>query len=293
MTTILILLAAALGPAEPGLIARSHVAMGTTFDILVYEDQAPRAQRAMAAAFAEIERLDGILSHYKPESELRRMARGARTRPVRVSPELYDVLRESLRYARLSGGAFDPTVAPLVRAWKSGDPPGEPELERLRECTGWEKLRLEAPDRVRVLSACLELDLGGIGKGYAVDRAAEILESAGIRRALINAGSSSMRALDPPSDQPGWTVELPHDAGTLTLARASLSVSEQAHGHIVDPATGRPSRESCAVAVTTPTATMSDALSTALVVLGPRGCASVLAAFPEATVRWMNTGRGD
>jgi thiamine biosynthesis lipoprotein len=272
-------------------IARSHVAMGTTFDILAYDDRALRAEHAITAAFAEIDRLDAILSHFKPSSELRRLEVAAQAGPVRVSSDLYQVLGESLRYARLSGGAFDPTVAPLVRAWTSGERPGERALLRMRACVGWQKLVLESPDHVRALSECLELDLGGIAKGYAVDRAAAILKRAGITRALINAGSSTLLALDPPPDRPGWDVELPRGAGFLTLARATVSVSEQANGHIIDPSTGRPNPASRAVVVIAPTATMSDALSTTLLILGPDRGASVLASLPAATVRWIDHSR--
>jgi thiamine biosynthesis lipoprotein len=256
--------------------------------VLAYGSR-PETERAIQDALAEVERLDGILSHYKPESELRRLPAAARETAVAVSPELYEVLAESLRFARLSSGAFDVTVAPLVRAWRSEELPDGAVLERLRACTGSEKVRLEPPDRVRILSDCLELDLGGIGKGYAADRVGRVLERAGIRSALVDAGSSSILALDPPPGCEGWSVDLPRGAGSILLARNSLSTSEQAGGHIIDPASGRPAPSPWTVSVVAPTATGSDALSTALLVLGPERSAPFVARLGAGTqVRWID-----
>ena len=283
-----ILLAAGVAAGPPGLIHGKRVAMGTVFDVLAYDASPRHAEQAISDALAEVERLDAMLSHYKADSELRRLPLAARAAPVRVSPELYTVLSESLRYARLSSGAFDVTVAPLVRAWRLEEPPAGDALERLRACTGWEKLRLDPPDRVRVLSDCLELDLGGIGKGYAVDRAAAVLRRAGITRALVNSGSSTILALGPPPGRKGWLVDLPHGAGTVVLAQSSLSTSEQAGGHIIDPAAGRPSVSPWAVTVVAPSATASDALSTTFLVLGPERSRPVLARLRDTKVRWID-----
>jgi len=287
MAALALLLIAAVASA-PELVHGKRFVMGTVWDVLAYGPR-PQTERAIQDALSEVERLDSILSHYKPASELRRLPGAAREAATSVSPELYEVLAESLRFSRLSSGAFDVTVAPLVRAWRSEEPPDDATLQRLRACTGWEKVRLEPPDRVRVLSDCLELDLGGIGKGYAVDRAARVLERAGIRSALVNAGSSSILALEPPPGSAGWAVDLPRAAGGILLARSSLSTSEQAGGHIIDPASGRPAPCPWAVTVVAPTATASDALSTALLVLGPERSAPVVARLQDGTqVRWID-----
>lgn len=284
----LLLLGASLAAGGPELVHATRVAMGTVFEIAAYDESRPRAARAIAEALAEVERLDALLSDYLPDSELRRASVAARGGPVRVSPELYEVLSFSLRYARLSGGVFDPTIKPLVRAWKSGEPPGRAEQKRLRSCVGWRKLTLLPPDRIRIDSDCLELDLGAVGKGYAVDRAAAVLAGAGLRRALVSAGSSTILALRPPPGADGWEVDLPRGAGSITLSDSSISVSEQAGRHIVDPTTGLPSASSLAVAVVAPTATASDALATTLLVLGTEKGARLLSEFPGTTVRWID-----
>jgi FAD:protein FMN transferase len=288
MAALALLLIAAAGAAAPELVHGKRFVMGTVFDVLAYGAR-HETERAIEDALAEVERLDAILSHYKPNSELRRLPGAARAAAASVSPELYEVLAESLRFSRLSSGAFDVTVAPLVRAWRSEEPPDGASIQRLRACTGWEKLRLEPPDHVRILSDCLELDLGGIGKGYAVDKAARVLERAGIRSALVDAGSSSILALDPPPGCEGWEVDLPRGAGGILLARNSLSTSEQAGGHIIDPSTGRPAPSPWTVTVVAGTATASDALSTALLVLGPERSSSIVARLGDGTqVKWID-----
>ncbi|HEV8262855.1 MAG TPA: FAD:protein FMN transferase [Burkholderiales bacterium] len=287
MAALALLLIAAVASA-PEMVHGKRFVMGTVFDVLAYGPR-PQTERAIQDALSEIERLDAILSHYKAASELRRLPRAARDAAATVSPELYEVLAESLRFSRLSSGAFDVTVAPLVRAWRSEEQPDEATLQRLRSCTGWEKIRLEPPNRVRILSDCLELDLGGIGKGYAADRAARVLQQAGVRSALVNAGSSSILALEPPPGCEGWAVDLPRGAGAIQLARSSLSTSEQAGGHIIDPASGRPASSSWAVTVVAHTATAADALSTALLVLGPERSGEIVARLGDAVqVRWID-----
>jgi thiamine biosynthesis lipoprotein len=283
-----LLLSVLLASGGPQLVRGKRYAMGTLFEILAYDKSPEHAGRAITAALAEVERLDDVMSHFKDSSELSRVVQAARRGPVRASRDLYDVIEASLRFARVSGGAFDVTVAPLVRAWKSEDAPDEARVEELRACIGWRKLYLEPPDRVRFLSPCLDLDLGGIGKGYAVDRAAAVLRRFGVECALINAGSSTLLALAPPPGQPGWEVELPRGAGPLKLHGNSLSTSEQEAGHIIDPATGRPVAAPWAVSVLAPAATVSDALSTALLVLGPVRGRSVAQNVQGVTAFWID-----
>jgi thiamine biosynthesis lipoprotein len=160
--------------------------------------------------------------------------------------------------------------------------PSPAQQEKVRSCVGYEKIELTPPDRISFHSSCLQLDLGAIGKGYAVDRAAEVLQSLGIRDALVNAGGSTVFAMGSPPDQAAWLVHLRDPSNKIDpqvmLKDGSVSTSEQtapsllggdSAGHIIDPDTGMPLRTAFAVSAVSRTATESDALSTTLLLLGP------------------------
>lgn len=247
--------------------------MGTMFDIIVYHASPGGAERAVERAMAEIARLDRVMSHFNAESDLSKLVREGRPGLVRVDPDLFAVLQESLALSRRSGGAFDVTIGPVLRAWnkarEDGREPSAREILEARRCVGYGKIEARPPDRIRLLSDCLEIDLGGIGKGYAVDRAMHILAASGIERAIVNAGSSSIAARGAPPDGAGWPVTLGGQAPggrTIWLENASISTSQQ-NGEILDPSTGAPADKDGTVSVVAPTATMSDALSTTLLVL--------------------------
>jgi thiamine biosynthesis lipoprotein len=280
-------------------VARSHYAMGTMFDVLVYHASRDDAERAIQRAVDEVVRLDGVMSHYKADSDLSRLNRAARGGYVRVDSSLYDVIREANTFARLSGGKFDVTIAPVMKLWNKaagdGRPPSADEIAEARRCIGYEKIELQPPDRIRFASECLEIDLGGIGKGYAVDRALAILESAGIQHALVNAGGSSIAAMGAPPGQAGWPVLVApgrHERRVL-LHGNSISTSEQkgganTFGHIFDPHRGAPVENGMSVSVVAPRATVSDALSTTLLTLPLTEARSLLAHCPDVAALWVS-----
>jgi FAD:protein FMN transferase len=292
-------LAAAVSPAAPIHVQR--YAMGTMFEIVAYHDPRGEAERAIGAAMTEIERLDAVMSHYRPDSDLARLIRTAPHGPVATDPALYDVIVQSLEFSRLSRGRFDITIGPLVELWKRAyaedTRPSDDEVAAARRCVGFEQIELTAPDRVRFRSACLRLDLGAIGKGYAVDRAMAILERAGLRNVLIDAGGSSIAARGTPPGAAGWSVRLGSGRSrTVLLTAGSLSTSQQqlvpfnatpdAFGEIVDPATAAPATGRSAVTVIAPRATVSDALSTTLLLVPREDVARVLSGFPDVSVVW-------
>jgi thiamine biosynthesis lipoprotein len=281
------------------LVHQQRFAMGTMFDIIVYHASRPDAERAIDKALTEIVRLDQVLSHYKADSDLAKLQRDGRGAPVPVEPSLYDVIQESIRFSRDSAGAFDVTVAPLLRVWKTagaeGRKPSASEIAAARRCVGYEQIEVIAPDRIRLRSACVELDLGGIGKGYAVDRAIAVLKAGGIRHGLVNAGGSSITAIDAPPGSKGWPVTV-GARKVLLLRDSSMSTSEQ-NAEILDPRTGSPAaitihkgRESgsAAVSVMTRSGTAADALSTALVILPIAEGMKLLERFPDASAFWLS-----
>jgi FAD:protein FMN transferase len=295
-TGLCLLLASAAPRAEPlTLVHQQRFAMGTMFDIVVYHASRAEAERAIERAMAEIVRLDRVMSHFKADSDLSKLVRDARNRFVTVEPSLYEVLEESLVFSRRSGGKFDVTVAPLLRVWNEahakGRSPSAAEIADAQRCVGYEKIETSAPNRIRFHSDCLEIDLGGIGKGYAVDRALASLRNAGMRHALVNAGSSSIAAIGSPPGGNGWPVDLTAAPGSkvLLLRDNSMSTSQQSpSGGILDPESGTPIESELIVTVTAPSATESDALSTAVLLLSKEEGVKLLEQFPGVSALWMS-----
>jgi FAD:protein FMN transferase len=280
--------------------------MGTVFEVVVYDTSAARADQAMEAALEEIVRLDWVMSDYKPDSELNKLNRTAHFQAQTVSPDLYRVMTESLRYSKLSGGKFDVTIAPLADRWKAalrGKPVPTPEEdEKLRACVGYEKVQMIPPDQIEFHSPCMRVDLGSIGKGYAVDRAAEILRAQGIKVALINAGGSTYYGMGAPPGSAGWVVHLRDPSGKIdpqvTLCENTVSTSEQTPrsllgnepaGHIIDPEDGLPLKTRYALSVVATTGTASDALSTTLLLVGPEKGKRLVEDIQDAAAIWVST----
>jgi FAD:protein FMN transferase len=267
----------------------SHPAMGTVFTVAAYGTDSEYLSEVVREVFEEIDRLDAQMSNYKPESELSDINREAAERGIVVEPHLWGLIRDSLRLSEETDGAFDITVGPLLRAWGffrgQGRLPSDAELASVLKCVGYRHVKLDPVRReIRFDTPGVELDLGAIAKGYALDRAAEILRANGVSRALISSGTSSLYALGSPPGEPGWKVSIrnPYDsrkaADVVLLKNYSLSVSGnyekffKLHGkiysHIFNPKTGRPVANMLSTAVLASLGETSDALSTSFYVLG-------------------------
>jgi thiamine biosynthesis lipoprotein len=249
----------------------------------------PAPAAASDTLFAVAEKLDRELTTYAPTSAILRLNAAAGSGPTSVPADLHRILSESVRSWRQTAGAFDVTVGPLTALWRQagerGSAPDHEELREVLERVGSEKITLLDHDKVALARPGMALDLGGIGKGYALDRMAERLPSLGIRSALLDFGGSSWVAIGTPPDAPAWRVLLRRPdggvLGVINLQDEAISISEtfgqsavvggRRKGHIVDPRTGQPidvDRRTCVVA---PSATQAEALSTALVVQGREG----------------------
>jgi FAD:protein FMN transferase len=299
LASVLLTLTVPADADTAAVVHKQHYAMGTMAEIVVYHPSRADAMSAIDKAFAEIDRLERVMSHYRSDSDLSKLNREARHRPVRVDPSLHEILRESIEFSRRSRGRFDVTIAPLLRLWKGaaadGTRPSPEAIARARRCVGYEKIDLSSADGIRFHSECLEIDLGGIGKGYAVDRALAVLMSAGIRRAMINFGGSSIVAIGAPPGRDGWPVLLGQtDAGgtVLLLSGESVSTSQQdpskPFGEIIDPLTGAPVAAGHSVSVIAPTATASDALSTTVLMLPVEEATVLLNTFPDVAAVWFS-----
>lgn len=279
------------------LVHRQRYAMGTMFDVIVYHPSPDKAARAAGLALDEVVRLDRVLSHFDPQSDLARLVRDGRYRFVAVDPDLFAVLRESIRMSRLSGGRFDVTVGPLVHLWKQarleGKAPSSDAIGALRDCVGFDKIETVEPNRIRLQSACLQLDLGGIGKGYAVDRALEALRRHGIENALVNAGSSSIGAIGTPPGRGGWPVSLGSNANARVLYLRNNSVStssqEDEAGELVDPRSAAPVRASYSISVVARSGTLADALSTTLLMVSGDESNQLVRNLDGVTAFWFHS----
>ncbi|PYQ02521.1 MAG: FAD:protein FMN transferase [Acidobacteria bacterium] len=280
------------GAAPEAQLARheaSRMSMGCAYAIVAYGRDGAALPGIVEAAFDEVDRIDRLMSHYKPESALSRLNREAASGPVAVDPELFGLIAESLRYSRESDGAFDISVGPLMKAWGffrgGGRVPGSDELAELRGRVGYEHVVLDpAHKTIRFDRPGVELDLGGIAKGYAVDKVVELLRKRQVASALVSAGGSTVFGLGAPPGKPAWEVGVQDpvdpDATALTvrLKDRALSVSGSyeksfekdgvRYSHIMDPRAGRPVQGVLSVAVLTGDGTAGDALDDAFFVLG-------------------------
>ena len=290
-------------------VQRQRYCMGTMFEIIAYHPDRPDAERAVLRALDEIARLDGVMSHFKAESELSRLNRDGRQGFVTVSTSLFEVVEQALGFSVKSSGVFDVTIAPVLRVWKRayalGRVPSKEELAEARLCVGYRKVELQPPNRIRLHSPCLELDLGGIGKGYAVDRALDILKADGIRHAVVNGGGSTIAGIGNPPDRTGWPVRLGASiAGrtTLLLRGQSISTSRQtmsplaaepaSAGEIIDPRRGAPTADRATVSIVARSATVSDALSTALLLLPGEVGQRMLHEYSDVSALWISPAGG-
>jgi thiamine biosynthesis lipoprotein len=265
--------------------------MGLPFRIVLYATDKVTAEAAARAAFDRIRQLNDIMSDYEDDSELSRLSRTAGSgQAVRVSDELWFVLKRAQKLAERTDGAFDVTVGPVVSLWrKARRERNLPDAERLAsavQAVGHRKMRLDARSHtVELLAPRVRLDLGAIAKGYAADEALKVLRRLGITRALV-AGGGDMALGDPPPGRKGWRVEIaPLDttnappARFVLLANAGLATSGdlfqhveidgKRYSHIVDPRTGMGLTDHSLVTVIAPDGITADSLATAVSVLGP------------------------
>lgn len=256
--------------------------MGTLVRIQLYAADEAEAAAAFRAAFDRIEDLNEHLSDYEPDSELNRLCRAEPGKPLDVSGELLPVLQAAQRLAEASGGAFDITLGPLTHLWRAARKSGRiPEAAAIRAAmarSGYRKLHLNAEHGTATLEqADMQLDVGGIAKGYAADEALAVLAEQNIHSALV-AMSGDLAIGDAPPGKRGWTVAAGEPAQVLELANMAVSTSggtEQhldtggvRYSHIIDPATGMGLTHAPVVTIIARRGIDADALATAVSVMG-------------------------
>jgi thiamine biosynthesis lipoprotein len=278
----------------------------------VLAGDSPGLRAAGEEALAEISRLEAMLSLYKPTSEVAALNTRAAEEPVRVSAEMFGLLERAVALSRETNGAFDITIAPLVRCWGfmrgQGSIPSDADIEAARAHVGSHLLELDRAERtVRFARPGVMLDFGAFGKGYAVDRAIEILRDYEITSALLHGGTSTVLGIGraendtpwrvavtgaPPTDEVLWLVDLRETSLSVSAVWGkSFTSQNRTFGHILDARTGRPSDRAELAAVNVPLAADSDALSTALLVEGPSGLTNLAAHRPDSRALVFSGGR--
>lgn len=303
LTAMVLVALGACAPLRRHEFAR--VCMGVEARVVLYAPDRSRAEAAAGVAFVELARLDAMMSDYRESSEVSEVGRRAGLDSVGVSPEMIEVLETAIEVSRASGGAFDVTAAPLTRAWREARRTGRlPDgLASLRERTDWNAIEIDG-GRVRLARKGMALDLGGIAKGYAAERAVQRLRRAGCPRALV-AIAGDVAVGDAPPDEAGWRIEVrpsknSEPIGVLSLVRASVSTSGDSeqfieidghrYSHIVDPRTGLGSERQVAATVVAPSGAVADALATAACLLSVEQASGMLRAFPGVSVIVVDGG---
>jgi thiamine biosynthesis lipoprotein len=288
--------------AVPGSISLSLHAMATRFELVLYGSDLERLRAAGEEALLEIERLDAQLSFYKADSEITRINANAAERPVRVEPRLFHLIWDCVALAGLTDGAFDITVGPLMRAWGfvggAGSTPSDQKLGHAMSLIGVDNLELNRDDyEISFKKKGVELDLGAYGKGYAIERAVCVLHDNEVTSALLHGGTSSVCTIGSPPGAKAWRVALGGPLKekdrpiVIDLSNSSLSVSGvhgkqfveegRAYGHVIDPRSGGPVCGTLGAAVVGPSPAECEALSTALLVLGPKWLTVMTRRFPD------------
>ncbi|MBK9549188.1 MAG: FAD:protein FMN transferase [Gemmatimonadetes bacterium] len=257
--------------------------LGMEVRLVLHADRAT-ADTAARAAFGRIAALEQILSDWRPTSEVRQLTdHPGAWRPV--SAELLEVLARAIAMSRASGGAFDPTVGPLVTLWRearrTGVAPLDSAVRRARRATGWRLIALDSVHRrVRIGRPGMRIDLGGIAKGWILGEARTILRAHGVHAMLLEAGGDLLLGAAPPGRE-GWEVAVstPHGDSTLVLHDVAIATSGPSaqhvvidgvtYSHVIDPRSGRPLTTAFETTVLHPDPATADALSTTITVLGP------------------------
>ena len=284
----------------------TQVHMGVPVRLVVYATDETAAVNACRAAYARVKQIDDAASDYKKSSELNELVRQAATRPVKVSQDLWVLLKESQRLAQATDGAFDVTVGPLVQLWRTArrtkQLPSQADIDAAKSLVGWQKVHLdEAARTVKLAAPNMKFDLGGIAKGYAGDHAIQVLKQRGITSALYEAGGDIIVS-DPPPGAQGWRIALQHSGpdmpAELTIANTAVSTSGDTeqfveiagkrYSHVVDPKTGIGLTNRSMATVQAPQGIHTDALSTALTLIGEERAKELLKHYPGAKA-WVRT----
>ncbi len=265
----------------PDAYCFSHNSMATVFEVIIIHKDTQYAQQAAQAAFDELDRLEQQLSRFIENSDISRLNNLPANQPLQLGLEAFECIQLSASLYEQTSGAFDVTVGSLMDCWLSEEKtlltPSKEQLDEASRCTGLPLVKLdEIEHTIELLTSPVKIDLGGIGKGYAIDQMAKLLDDWSIDTALINGGCSSVLAIGKPVKTKGWHITLSNPVNnkqTLTnfyLQNQAVSGSGLLKGlHIIDPHTSQPANDKKAAWACAPAATTTDALSTSFMIMSP------------------------
>lgn len=289
----------------PALHRFAHEAMATTFEVVLAartheKESGVYAGQAAQALFTEIDRIEDDMSHYIRSSDISRINHLGAKEPIRVSLYTFECLEIAKQLYRQTGGVFDVTIGALMACWRTPEGknrrPSVAEIDAARERVGMDNVVFNKQDlTIALKKEGVSLDLGGIGKGYALDKAAKLLkdwreDAPDLTGALLHGGESSALAIDAPPGETGWIVSIAGDiddpklpAKEIVLRDRALSGSgtELRGNHIIDPRTARPARGALRAWASSPSGTVSDALATAFMTLSPDEVKQYCARHPD------------
>ncbi|MBI4682086.1 MAG: FAD:protein FMN transferase [Nitrospirae bacterium] len=269
-------------------IRRIRFLMGTFFEIEIIDTDEDKSRRVIELAFSEIKRTENLLSKYLEKSEISCLNRGAANYPVEVIPEVFNLVELSVRLSNLTQGSFEISIGPLIELWQKGEQndnvPSDEEIKNILQFVGSKNIVLN-PDKKTIFfkKKGVKIDLGGIGKGYAINRVVYILKENEIAQAMINAGGqyyvlgnyfeqefSPIGIQNPSNPEEIISVVKIKDQSIATSANYErfFTISGKIYGHILNPLTGYPSTELCSVSVISSDPILADVWSTALFVMG-------------------------
>ena len=285
-------------PARADWMQRTEAIMGTRCYVELWADDLDKGNGAIDAVMAELRRIDDLMSHYKPESQLSQINAHANERPVQVDKELFDLIKLSTHYSQITEGAFDITYASVgyLYNYPQHIRPTEAQIRQALPAVNWRNMLLdEEHHTVRFEHPGMRIDLGGIGKGHAVDRGIDVLKARGIARALVTAGGDS-RIIGDRMGRP-WLVAIRHpDNPSKVVTRIPLSDSAVStsgdyeryfdedgvrYHHIIDPRTGHSASKVRSATILAPTATQTDGMSKTAFVLGAEKALEIINRMPE------------
>jgi thiamine biosynthesis lipoprotein len=292
--------------ARPRVYARSYKAMGTEVTFSAWIDDREHADRGFEAAHAELQRIEGLMTDWErpgqPVSDVVAINKAAGKSAVKVSPETLMVIEESLQASRRSDGAFDITYAAMRGLWKFDEDlerkvPPAGDIARRRKLINWRDVVVNrAASTVKLRRAGMRLGLGGIAKGYAVDRCATVMRHNGLSDFMIQAGGDLF--VSGQKGDTSWMVGVRDPRGEATSIIARMPIKDQAfstagdyerafildgkrYHHIIDPKTGYPAAAARGVTILAPSALVADALDDAVFILGPERGLALVEKYPD------------
>ncbi len=280
----------------------TQIHMGMPVRLRFYAPAGDTVALAATTAFARIASLDAMMSDYRPNSEVRRLGASSGTW-IATSPDLFAVLARAVDIARVTDGAFDPTVGPLVTLWRdartSRQLPHRDTLAAARARVGWQRIQLDpSSGAVRLERPEMQLDLGGIAKGYILQQALVAMARVGVTRALVEAGGD-IAVGDAPPDRGGWRIDVSGSDATFAaraarLTHASLATSGPAaqfveiggvqYSHVIDPRTGLGLTNHVTARVIAHDGATADALATALTIVAAKDVPRIQAQLPDVSM---------